>query len=138
MSFLGTGMEGMATAEYLDELHVRILRVTEDLRRIQRDLNWAATEVPGNPEIMEALTQLPELETLHVLRSSLDQMRHFLWSYLQVMTNPSEPGDRLRAGLPPTCGDTGSSDVGLVEKFKQATDAAILRYLSEGKTPKPN
>jgi hypothetical protein len=138
MSLLGTGIEIMATAEYLDELHVRILRVTEDLRRIQRDLNCAAMEVPGNTELMEALTQVSELETMHVLQTALDQMRRFLWFYMQVMTNQCEAGEHLRQSLRPPSEAVGGSDVTLVEKFKQASDAAILRYLSDGKTQKPN
>jgi hypothetical protein len=52
----------------LDEVHVRILRVTEDLRAIQRELNCAAMEAPGNPELLEALTQLPEMDSLPMHR----------------------------------------------------------------------
>src|SRR6267154_3151314 len=74
----------------MDEIHLRILRVTEDLRAIQKELNCAAMQAPSDPELMEALTQLPELESLDVLKSALDQMRHFLWFYVQVMTSDAE------------------------------------------------
>ena len=80
----------MGREDYLEEIHVRILRVTEDLRAIQRQLNCAAMEAPSDPELMEALSQLPEMDALQMLKSSLDQMRHFLWFYMQVMTNESE------------------------------------------------
>ena len=53
----------MGKEEYLDDVHIRILRVTEDLRAIQRELNCAAMQAPGDPELMEALTQLPELDS---------------------------------------------------------------------------
>src|SRR6478736_269347 len=86
----------MGREDYLDEIHVRILRITEDLRAIQRQLNCAAMEAPSDPELMEALSQLPEMDALQMLKSSLDQMRHFLWFYMQVMTNESESGERLR------------------------------------------
>src|SRR5467141_772827 len=86
----------MGREDYLDEIHVRILRVTEDLRSIQRQLNCAAMEAPSDPELMEALSQLPEMDALQMLKSSLDQMRHFLWFYMQVMTNESESGEKLR------------------------------------------
>src|SRR3954463_5237512 len=89
----------MADQEYLDDVHVRVLRVTEDLRAIQRELNCAAMEAPGDPELMEALTQLPEMESLQVLKSSVDQMRHFLWFYMQVMNNESEVGEKLRQSI---------------------------------------
>src|ERR1041385_9506337 len=89
----------MANDNYLDDVHVRMLRVTEDLRVIQRELNCAAMEAPGDPELMEALTQLPEMESLQVLKSSVDQMRHFLWFYMQVMNNESEVGEKLRQSI---------------------------------------
>src|SRR5438132_12093374 len=86
----------MADQEYLDDVHVRMLRVTEDLRVIQRELNCAAMQAPGDPELMEALTQLPEIESLELLKSALDQMRHFLWFYVQVMTTNSEVQEQQR------------------------------------------
>ena len=80
----------MAEDNCLDDVHVRMLRVTEDLRVIQRELNCAAMQAPSDPELLEALTQLPEIESLELLRSALDQMRHFLWFYVQVMTSDSD------------------------------------------------
>jgi hypothetical protein len=116
------------------------VRVTGDLRAIQRQLNCAAMEAPSDPELMEALSQLPEMDALQVLKGAVDQMRHFLWFYMQVMTNESESGERLRqsirqhlsADAAPTPEDS------LLEKFKTASDTALLRYLSDGKNRKPN
>jgi hypothetical protein len=121
----------MARQEYLDDVHVRILRVTEDLRAIQRELNCAAMEAPSDPELMEILTQLPELETLDVLKSALDQMRHFLWFYVQVMTSGAEAEERPRPA-------SGKKASGFVEKYDRATDAALLRYFADAKNRKPN
>jgi hypothetical protein len=89
---------------------------------------------------MEALTQQPELETLEVLKSALDQMRHFLWFYMQVMTNESETGEKLRQTIRQRTADNLLLDSGtsFLEKWKQASDAAILRYMAEGKNRKPN
>jgi hypothetical protein len=130
----------MGPNEYLDEVHIRILRMTEDMRSIQRDLNCAAMEAPGNPELMEALTQQPEIDALQVLKSALDQMRHFLWFYMQVMTNESELGDKIRQSLAQksTADLAMNAEASFLEKFKQATDAALLRYVSDGKNRKPN
>jgi len=129
----------MPTDGCLDEVHVRILRVTEDLRAIQRELNCAAMEAPGNPELMEALTQLPEMESLQVLKSALDQMRHFLWFYIQVMTNNSESGDQLRQSIRQKPDDPSrTTDASLLNKFKSAADTALLQYLADGKSRKPN
>ncbi len=51
-------------------------------------------EAPSDPELIEALSQLPEMEALQALKGSLDQMRHFLWFYMQVITNESEDGEQ--------------------------------------------
>src|SRR5215470_9524099 len=121
----------MANNNYLDDVHVRMLRVTEDLRVIQRELNCAAMQAPGDPELMEALTQLPEIESLEMLRSALDQMRHFLWFYVQVMTSDSEVEERTPAKCP-------SAKDGFLEKYKHMTDRALLRHFSDAKGRKPN
>jgi hypothetical protein len=123
----------MANSQYFDEIHVRILRVTEDLRVIQRELNCAAMQAPGDPELMESLTQLPELESLNVLKSALDQMRHFLWFYIQVITTDTEPVQR--SSRPP---NKLPKDASFIEEFSHTADTALLRYLADGKARKPN
>jgi hypothetical protein len=130
----------MSTEQYLDNIHVRILRVTEDLRAIQRELNCAAMEAPGDPELMEALSQLPEMESIQVLRSALDQMRHFLWFYVQIMTNDSEDADRLRQTMRqrPAEDCVLRAEASLIEKLKHASDQTIVRFLAEAKNRKPN
>lgn len=129
----------MEKGDFLDEVHVRILRVTEDLRAIQQTLNCAAMQAPGDPELMEALCELPEIESLQVLKSALDQMRHFLFFYMQVMTDESD-GDRPRQSISqkPSADGMVSPRVAAAEKFKRAADTALLQYLSDGKVRKPN
>jgi hypothetical protein len=130
----------MHSDEILDDLHIRILRVTEDLRVIQQQLNCAAMQAPGNPELMEALCQLPELESLQFLKAALDQMRHFLWFYTQVITNESADAEQLRESIrqKPSPDAAFSPRVEAAEKFRHAADAALLQLLSEGKARKPN
>src|SRR5215470_2141103 len=114
--------------ESMDEIHLRILRVTEDLRAIQRELNCAAMQAPSDPELMVLLTQLPELESLDVLKTALDQMRHFLWFYVQVMTSgeaEEKPATAAKKSTAPS-----------VEKYSHATDAALLRYFADAKNRK--
>ena len=125
----------MPKEDYLDDVHVRMLRVTEDLRVIQRELNCAAMQAPGDPELMEALAQLPEIESLEVLKSTLDQMRHFLWFYVQVMTTDSEGEDRSQ---PSSSKLRSARDGSFIEKYKSMTDAAVLRHYADAKNRKPN
>lgn len=124
----------MANDNCLDDVHVRMLRVTEDLRVIQRELNCAAMQAPSDPELLEALTQLPEIESLELLRSALDQMRHFLWFYVQVMTTDIE-AEEVRSGPTKARSAAPSS---FIEKYKSMTDAALLRHFADGKSRKPN
>src|SRR5258707_14059189 len=80
----------------MNDLHRRIARVTEDLRKIQQELNCAAMQAPSDPELMEALNSLSQTEPIETLRVALDQMRHFLWFYSEVMRNEPEFGDKMR------------------------------------------
>jgi hypothetical protein len=119
--------------EGMEEIHLRILRVTDDLRVIQRELNCAAMQAPTDPELMEALADPPEIETLQVLKSALDQMRHFLWFYMQVITSDSEMGEKFRQSVRQ---DTHNSEV--QQQLQSATDSIMLRYLADSKYRKPN
>jgi hypothetical protein len=124
----------------MDELHLRIARVTEDLRSIQEELNCAAMEAPSDPELMEALNSLSATEPIETLRSALDQMRHFLFFYSQVMSNESELGDKLRqARAPKTASDepprTGSS---FLDRLSRADEVMLLHHLAESRRRKPN
>ena len=128
----------MGNDTQMDDLHTRMVRVTEDLRAIQRELNCAAMQAPSDPELMEALSALPETEAIQVLCKSLDQMRHFLWFYTQVMSNVPELGDKLRQsnGLQ-NVGD-GNVDTSFLGKLTRADEAVLLRYLADAKERKPN
>jgi hypothetical protein len=128
----------MSTDDSLEDIHIRILRVTEDLRAIQRELNCAVMEAPGNPELMETMTQLPEMESLEVLKSALDQMRHFLWFYMQVMSNECEASEALCQAMPGRVTPSGLPNKALPESFQQAAEIAMLQFLSDGKARKPN
>ena len=122
----------------MDDLHTRMVRVTEDLRVIQRELNYAAMQAPSDPELMEALSALPETEAIQVLTKSLDQMRHFLWFYTQVMSNDPELGDKLRQSNPSHNVGDGNVDTSFLGKLTRADEAVLLRYLADAKERKPN
>lgn len=130
----------MPHEEFLDDIHLRILRVLEDLGVIQEELNCAVMEAPGDPELMEMLNQLPEMESLEVLKSALDQMRHFLWFYKQVITDGSDDGDQLRQTIRQSVSQdaTQSPRYSAAQKFHQAPEAMLLQHLLDGKSHKPN
>jgi hypothetical protein len=124
----------------MDDLHLRIARVTEDLRTIQQELNCAAMAAPSDPELMEALNSLAETEPIDTLRSALDQMRHFLWFYSQVMSNEPELGDKLRqAGSAKTATDEApKSGSSFLDRLSRADEMMLLHHLADARRRKPN
>ena len=126
--------------EDMDELHLRIARVTEDLRTIQQELNCAAMQAPSDPELMETLNSLSETEPIETLRVALDQMRHFLWFYSQVVNNEPEFGDKLRQSAPTkTASDeTPTLENHFLNRLTRADEMMLLRHLAENKQRKPN
>ena len=128
----------MANDTQMDDLHTRMLRVTDDLRAIQRELNCAAMQAPSDPELMEALSALPETEAIQVLTRSLDQMRHFLWFYTQVMSNDPELGDKLRQSNASHTVEDGRMDTSFLDKLTHADESVLLRYLADAKDRQPN
>jgi hypothetical protein len=121
--------------ESMEEIQLRILRVTDDLRIIQSELNCAAMQAPTDPELLEALSEPSQMESLQVLKAVLDQMRHFLWFYTQVVTSDSEMGEKIRQTLrqDPVIRIPESE-----QQFQSATDAIMLRYLADSRFRKPN
>jgi len=126
--------------EDMDDLHLRIERVTQDLRTIQQELNCAAMQAPSDPELMEALNSLSETEPIDTLRSALDQMRHFLWFYSQVMDNEPELGDKLRQSAPAkTASDEKPKlESSFLDQLSRADELMLLHHLAEAKQRKPN
>jgi hypothetical protein len=124
----------------MDDLHLRIARVTEDLQQIQQELNCAAMQAPSDPELMEALNSLSETEPIETLRVALDQMRHFLWFYSRVMGNEPEFGDKMReAGITKTAdGDTPRSEKSFLDQLSRSDELMLLHHLVDAKRRKPN
>src|SRR5579864_4494137 len=125
--------------EDTNDLHLRIARVTEDLRTIQQELNCAAMQAPSDPELMEALNSLSETEPIENLRTALDQMRHFLWFYAQVLNNEPELGDKLRQAAAKTSTDeTPQRQGSFLDRLSRADEMMLLRHLADAKQRKPN
>ena len=122
------------------DLHLRIARVTEDLRTIQQELNCAAMQAPSDPELMEALNSLSETEPIETLRVALDQMRHFLWFYSQVMNNEPEFGDKLQQSVATKTASDQKTKLPSrrVDQLTRADEMMLLRHLAETKQRKPN
>jgi hypothetical protein len=123
----------------MQELHLRIARVTEDLRTIQQELNCAAMQAPSDPELMEALNSMSETEPIETLRVALDQMRHFLWFYSQVMNNEPDLGDKLRQSAPATASDEPLKvESSFLDQLSRADEVMLLHHMAQAKQRKPS
>ena len=140
MSLKADRSDKMDRDEFLEDIQIRILRVTEDLRAIQQQLNNSAMECSTDPQFGPTDADIPELEALQVLKSALDQMRHFLWFYMEVMGNDSEEGERLRQSIRKKVTEdaTFGQEAAFLERFKYAGDTIVLRHLADNKNRKPN
>src|ERR1700687_5934463 len=124
----------------INDLHSRVARVTEDLRNIQQRLNCAAMQAPSDPDLMQSRNSLAQTERIETLRSALDQMRHFLWFYSQVMNNEPELGDKLRQCAPaPTANDeTPKTGSAFLDQLSRADEIMLLHHLADARRRKPN
>jgi hypothetical protein len=121
--------------ESMEEIHLRILRVTEDLRMIQRELNCAAMQAPTDPELMEALADPPEMEPSR--SSSPPSTRCATSSGSTCRSLPATPKWARNSARP--CARTLPCQAPEMEQqFQSATDAIMLRYLADSKFRKPN
>jgi hypothetical protein len=124
----------------MDDLHTRIARVTDDLRTIQQELNCAAMQAPSDPELMEVLNSLSETEPIENLRTALDQMRHFLFFYSQVVNNEPELGDKLRQAAPAktSTDEKPRLERSFMDQLSRADEIMLLQHLADSKRRKPN
>jgi hypothetical protein len=124
----------------MDDLHTRIARVTDDLRTIQQELNCAAMQAPSDPELMEVLNSLSETEPIENLRTALDQMRHFLWFYSQVLNNEPEVADKSTqaAAAKTSMDEKPRRERSFMDQLTRADEIMLLHHLADSKRRKPN
>jgi hypothetical protein len=95
-------------------------------------------QAPSDPELMEALNSLSETEPIETLRVALDQMRHFLWFYSQVMSNEPELGDKLRQSNEPSSDQPPKPESTFLDKLSRADELMLLHHLADSNRRKPN
>lgn len=71
------------------DVTTRIRRVTDDLRVLQTELDLAAHQVQAQRD--KVLDELVDGDLLNDLKSAVDNVRHFLWAYIEATTqNPAD------------------------------------------------
>ena len=86
---------------------------------------------------MEALNSLSETEPIDTLRVALDQMRHFLWFYSQVVGSEPELGD-LRQAAKTSTDETPKTEGTFLDKLSRADELVLLHHLADSNRRKPN
>ena len=78
----------------MEDLSNCITRVTQELRILQEQLQWAAFQSSDSHIQNRVLDDLADIGLIHNLKNAVDHMRHFLWSYIDfATTNFSQPGE---------------------------------------------
>jgi hypothetical protein len=73
----------------LSDIRERVRRVTEDLRVLQKELDRVAHGASG--ERSAVIDELVDGELMNDLKGVVDNMRHFLWSYIEATsTSPQD------------------------------------------------
>jgi molecular chaperone GrpE (heat shock protein) len=73
----------------VSDITARIRRVTEDLQALQAELDEATRKASAQRHA--AVDELVEGDLLDDLKNAVDNVRHFLWSYIEATTeNPAD------------------------------------------------
>jgi hypothetical protein len=71
----------------MSELSTRIRRVTNDLKAIQEQLSSAARHDAPVEERDAAMDEMLNVELINEFKTSVDHMRHMLWSYIEASSS---------------------------------------------------
>ncbi len=117
----------MDNANFIESLYLRLLRAANEIKALQQELDCLAMVAFNDSEVAEAMAALLDMDAPCALSAAMDDMRHNLWFYMEVLRNGSQLGDRLREHL----GREQRSSSG-------AGDGVMLRYLADHRNHKPN
>jgi hypothetical protein len=125
----------------MTELKSRVDRIVRELASIQEDLNHRMVEDATNPTGTALRPAEQDLDALRDLKSVVDQMRQFLWIYLQVVNGGSEASERTLQLLRQVSKQPrvlhGNSPLTFLERLNALTEYALVHYREDG-DGKPN
>ena len=125
----------------MTDLKGRIDHVVRELASIQDELNRLLVDDATNPAGSVLNPSESDLDSLRDLKSVVDQMRHFLWFYLQVVNRGSEASERTLQLLRQVSKQPkvlhNNSPLTFLERLNALTEYALVHY-HEGAGEKPN
>lgn len=107
----------------MEDLSNCIIRVTQELKNLQEQLQWAAFQRSDKSAQDRVLNDLLDIGLVQDLKRTVDHTRHFLWSYIEFAAA--------------TCGPNKEVDHALQgERLAQITEMLRLLYSSSA-SPQP-
>jgi len=107
----------------------RVTRVTQELTAVQQELQNLMLEW-GCGERVDLVGEGVDLDAVRELKSAVDQTRHFLWFFIQAMTNNSEESERtlqvLRQITKSNAAMRARSPLSFIEKLNALAEYAMV------------
>ena len=107
----------------MEDFAARMRRIIEELNEIQRKLQEALVDT-SDPRSMP--DQPARLEQVQDFKTAIDQMRHFLWFYVQAVSH--ECGGEKLIELLRQASRGEDADRATLQQINSLTDYAILHF----------
>ncbi len=109
----------------LNDITGQMRRITEELREVQQQLQDALLEGPIGPETIGPEEKPVMLDEVKDFKATVDQMRHFLWFFVQAVSE-DESGEKLVELLRQAA--HGLKPASEFDQINSVSDYAILHY----------
>jgi hypothetical protein len=109
----------------LSDITGRMRRITDELREVQQQLQDALLEGPIGPETIGPEDKPVMLEEVKDFKATVDQMRHFLWFFVQAVSE-DDSGEKLVELLRQAA--HGMKQASALDQINSVSDYAILHY----------
>ncbi len=109
----------------MNDITGRMRRITEELREVQQQLQNALLDGPIGPETIGPEEGPVMLEEVKDFKATVDQMRHFLWFFVQAVSE-DESGEKLIELLRQAA--HGIKQGSALDQINSVSDYAILHY----------
>lgn len=113
----------------------------DDLSSLQHDLNQRLLTGAVNDGASPLLGESADAEAIRNLKCAVDQLRHFLWFYLQALSSGSEAGEKTMQVLRQVAKNGSSlanaSPLTFLERLNALAEYALVHYHA-GDAKRPN
>jgi hypothetical protein len=124
----------------MSDYNARIQRVVQELASLQRDLNQLLMDSAADDAAVQ-FAEAVDANALRDLKSVTDQLRHFLWFYLQAVFGTSESSARtmqlLRQAHKSSTSHGQTSPLTFLQRLNAMAEYALVHYVGDP-TVKPN